>query len=133
LGFGGGWAVAPLLLSLGLHPQVQAGTCNAVLLIATFGSSAAFLIAGRLPLATALVVGGINFVLTPFGVWAMRAMIKRTGRPSLIVGLNVASYVVGIVVLLALVAIPEWIATARGYLPAGFALWNLCPNASRRP
>jgi uncharacterized membrane protein YfcA len=55
LGLGGGFAIAPLLLSMGLHPQCQAGTSKAILFISTLASSVSFLIAGRLPLTYALV------------------------------------------------------------------------------
>jgi uncharacterized membrane protein YfcA len=133
LGFGGGFAVAPLLLSMGMHPQVQAGTCNAVLFLATLGSSAAFLISGRLPLDYALVFGLINVVFTPLGVVAINAAIRKTGRPSIIVALNVASYVLGIVVLLALSAVPTWVATARGQVEAGFAVEGVCPQVAPTP
>jgi uncharacterized membrane protein YfcA len=127
LGLGGGFAIAPLLLSYGLDPRPQAATSKAILLISTLASSASFLIAGRLPLTHALVFGAINVVFTPIGVLATNALIRRTGRPSILVALNALSYGAGVVVLLALSAVPGWIATAKGDVSAGFALGNLCP------
>ncbi|KIY93601.1 hypothetical protein MNEG_14360 [Monoraphidium neglectum] len=55
LGLGGGFAIAPLLLGMGLHPQCQAGTSKAILLISTLASSVSFLIAGRMAITYALV------------------------------------------------------------------------------
>lgn len=128
LGLGGGFATAPLLLSKGLHPQCQAGTSKAILLISTLASSVSFLIAGRLPLVYALVFGCINLLVTPIGIIAMNVIIKRTGKPSLLVALNALSYGAGVVLLLAMSGIPGWVATAKGQVPAGFQVANLCSS-----
>ena len=127
LGLGGGFAIAPLLLSMGLHAQVQAATSKAILLISTLASSTAFLISGRMPITHALVFGGINVVVTPVGIVVINLLIRKTGRPSILVCLNALSYGAGVIVLLAMSGIPGWIATAKGELPAGFAVANLCP------
>jgi uncharacterized membrane protein YfcA len=128
LGLGGGFAIAPLLLALGLAPQPQTATSKVILLISTLASSASFLIAGRMPLTHALVFGGINMIVTPLGIVAINALIRRTGRPSILVFLNALSYAAGVVLLLSMSAIPGWIATAQGRVPAGFDLEGFCPS-----
>jgi hypothetical protein len=57
---------------------------------------------------------------------AMNLIIKRTGKPSLLVALNALSYGAGVVLLLAMSGVPGWIATAQGKVPAGFQVANLC-------
>jgi uncharacterized membrane protein YfcA len=128
LGLGGGFAIAPLLLGMGLAPQPQAATSKAILLISTLASSASFLIGGRMPLTHALVFGAINVVVTPIGIAATNVVIRRTGRPSVLVILNAVSYAAGVVLLLSMSAIPGWIASAQGRVPVGFDLANLCPS-----
>jgi len=66
--------------------------------------------------------------VTPIGIIAMNVIIKRTGKPSLLVALNALSYGAGVVLLLAMSGIPGWVATARGQVPAGFQVANLCSS-----
>jgi hypothetical protein len=64
--------------------------------------------------------------VTPVGIVAMNFIIRRTGKPSLLVALNALSYGGGVLLLLAMSGIPGWLATARGQVPAGFQVANLC-------
>ncbi|KAI8465857.1 MAG: hypothetical protein J3K34DRAFT_461192 [Monoraphidium minutum] len=129
LGLGGGFLVLPLLLAMGHHPQVQAATCKVVLLISTAASSLSLLVAGTLPLTYGLVYGFINLAAAPVGIYLMDRVIKATGRPSLLVILNVARFVIGTSLMISLAAIPVWVRTARGELSVGFHLHRLCKHA----
>ena len=92
----------------------------------TLASSLALLLAGTLPLAYGLAYGLTNLAAAPVGIYVMDRVVKATGRPSLLVALNVARFAVGTTVMLALAAIPAWQATARGEVPMGFHVSNLC-------
>ena len=56
----------------------------------------------------------------------MDYVIKTTGKPSLLVALNLIRFVVGTLLQLGLGSIPVWVSTARGQLPVGFQMQNLC-------
>jgi uncharacterized membrane protein YfcA len=131
LGLGGGFLMVPLLLALGAHPQVQAGTCKVVLLISTAASTLSLLVGGRLPITYGLVYGITNLLAAPLGITTFNWVIHRTGRPSLLVALNVARFAVGTTLMFAFAAVPAWRRAALGLEPLGLQLQNLCQVAAK--
>ncbi|GLC45260.1 hypothetical protein PLESTB_000719300 [Pleodorina starrii] len=85
LGLGGGMVMGPLLLQIGVHPQVTAASSGAMVLFSSSAALIQFALLHRLNAAYAAVFGAASLAAGLAGTQAVARAIKRSGRPSLVV------------------------------------------------
>ncbi|KAH7373559.1 hypothetical protein KP509_17G062400 [Ceratopteris richardii] len=85
LGLGGGMVISPLLLEMGLHPQVTAATCSYMVFFSGSLSVIQFWLLGQIRLVYALVSASLALVFSVIGLSIIQTVIARYGRFSLIV------------------------------------------------
>lgn len=98
LGIGGGMIINPMLIEVGMHPQVTAATSSFMIFFASSMSVLQFWLLGRIPMDFALLFGALCFVFSCVGIGVLQAAIVKYGRPSVIVFL--VSGIMGISALL---------------------------------
>lgn len=85
LGIGGGMIINPLLIEIGMHPQLTAATTAFMVFFSSSLSVVQFWLLGRLPLDFALLFAAICFVFSLIGLRVVQQAITNFGRPSVIV------------------------------------------------
>jgi uncharacterized membrane protein YfcA len=120
VGASGSVIVQPIGLRLGVHPQIVSATSKILLFVSTAASSLSLTLAGRMNGSYALAYGLVTLGLTPPGQWAADALVKKHGRPSLIVLVNILRYVLGVVLLVVVVLVPALDAVVEGSPEAHF-------------
>eukprot|EP00243_Klebsormidium_subtile_P002641 TRINITY_DN1532_c0_g1_i1.p1 TRINITY_DN1532_c0_g1~~TRINITY_DN1532_c0_g1_i1.p1 ORF type:complete len:129 (-),score=29.07 TRINITY_DN1532_c0_g1_i1:361-747(-) len=85
LGIGGGMLINPLLLELGVIPQVTAATSFVLIFFCASMAAAQFGIMGQLPVLAALVFGVVCAVSSWLGNSTVRLIVAKQGRASIIV------------------------------------------------
>eukprot|EP01112_Ceratiomyxa_fruticulosa_P018429 TRINITY_DN5880_c0_g1_i1.p1 TRINITY_DN5880_c0_g1~~TRINITY_DN5880_c0_g1_i1.p1 ORF type:complete len:511 (-),score=57.15 TRINITY_DN5880_c0_g1_i1:88-1620(-) len=101
LGVGGGLIKAPVLLELGLSPDVTAATSSYMILFTSLSSSIQYLLLGRLILDYGLIFFFIGIVASFFGQTALNWMVSKYNRKSYII--FVIAAVIGLSTLLLMV------------------------------
>lgn len=121
----GVWPLSPIIMALkGMHPQVAAATSKLMLFMITAGAGLSFIASSSVSLSYMLVYGLTNAVTTPLGVWVADRVIKRTGRPSILLLLTIGRLAACVVVQTAFAVVPSLIALSKGLPRAGFlASW----------
>ncbi|XP_050212787.1 sulfite exporter TauE/SafE family protein 2-like [Mercurialis annua] len=84
-GIGGGMLISPLLLHVGIHPEVTAATCSFMVLFSSTMSAFQYLLAGMEHIDTALIFAVICFVASLVGLLVVQKSIQKNGRASIIV------------------------------------------------
>jgi len=84
-GIGGGMVMGPLLLELGVPPQVQTASMAATLFVTSTTTALFFVVQGTAPPGYAFFLAASTGVGAIFGVSLMAWAIRRSGRPSLAV------------------------------------------------
>ncbi|XP_020577547.1 sulfite exporter TauE/SafE family protein 1-like [Phalaenopsis equestris] len=84
-GIGGGLLINPVLLQIGVPPQVTAGTTSFMVLFSSSMSLVQFLILGMKDIDQALIFSAICFIASIVGLVIIQRAIERSGRASLIV------------------------------------------------
>ena len=110
----------PVALRMGVHPQVVSATSKVLLFVSTAASSLSLALAGRMNAPYALGYGLITLAFTPLGQWASDGVVRRRGRPSLIVAVNIVRYALGVALLVGVALVPGLRALARGEEGARF-------------
>ena len=85
LGLGGGVVFNPLLMGLGVPPQVATATAMYMIMFGTLSSSLIFLTMGSLNVPFALWIGLWSVVGIILCLKVVSKIIESTGRPSVIV------------------------------------------------
>ncbi|GIL89672.1 hypothetical protein Vretimale_16642 [Volvox reticuliferus] len=85
LGLGGGMVMGPLLLQIGVHPQVTAASSGAMVLFSSSAAVIQFALLHRLNGAYGGVFAAVSLVAGLIGTHAVARAIKRSGRPSIVV------------------------------------------------
>ncbi|GLI67501.1 hypothetical protein VaNZ11_011703 [Volvox africanus] len=85
LGLGGGMVMGPLLLQIGVQPQVTAASSGAMVLFSSSAALIQFALLHRLNGAYAGVFAAASLVAGVAGTHAVARAIKRSGRPSIVV------------------------------------------------
>ncbi|KAK1368447.1 sulfite exporter TauE/SafE family protein 5-like [Heracleum sosnowskyi] len=96
-GIGGGMLISPILLQIGISPQVTAATCSFMVFFSSIMSAVQYLMLGMEHVYIALIYAGICFVASLIGLMVVQKIIRKHGRASLIV------FSVGIVMILSTV------------------------------
>ncbi|XWS12779.1 hypothetical protein CRYUN_Cryun37aG0119500 [Craigia yunnanensis] len=84
-GIGGGMLISPLLLQVGIAPEVTAATCSFMVFFSSIMSAFQYLLLGMEHTRTALIFSVICFVASLLGLMVVQKAIKEFGRASLIV------------------------------------------------
>ncbi|XWS18247.1 hypothetical protein CRYUN_Cryun32bG0026900 [Craigia yunnanensis] len=84
-GIGGGMLISPLLLQVGVAPEVTAATCSFLVFFSSTMSAFQYLLLGMEHTSTALVFSVICLVASLLGLVVVQKAIKEFGRASLIV------------------------------------------------
>ena len=85
VGVGGGMLLGPLMLQMGVLPQVSAATTGTMILLTSSSASALFLAAGHSPLDYALAFGLVTTVGAYTGKRCVALLVQRFQCASLIV------------------------------------------------
>ncbi|KDP20819.1 hypothetical protein JCGZ_21290 [Jatropha curcas] len=101
-GIGGGMLISPLLLHVGIPPEVTAATCSFMVFFSSTMSSFQYLLSGMEHTDTALIFAVICFVASLLGLLVVQRTIQEYGRASIIV------FSVGIVMALSTVLITSF-------------------------
>ncbi|KAM7263000.1 hypothetical protein ACFE04_000683 [Oxalis oulophora] len=84
-GVGGGMLISPLLLQLGVAPEITAATCSLMVFFSSTMSAFQYLLSGIQNVEFALGFSVVCFVASLVGLFVVQEMIKKYGRASLIV------------------------------------------------
>ncbi|RDY05317.1 Sulfite exporter TauE/SafE family protein 2, partial [Mucuna pruriens] len=84
-GIGGGMLISPLLLQVGITPEVTAATCSFMVLFSSTMSALQYLLLGMEHVQTALILAIMCFVASLLGLLVVQRTIRKYGRASLIV------------------------------------------------
>ncbi|PQP95496.1 uncharacterized protein Pyn_25417 [Prunus yedoensis var. nudiflora] len=84
-GIGGGMLISPLLLQVGIAPEVTAATCSFMVFFSSSMSAFQYLLLGMEHADTALIFAIMCFVASLLGLVVLQRAIKVYGRASLIV------------------------------------------------
>ncbi|KAK7392533.1 hypothetical protein VNO78_20976 [Psophocarpus tetragonolobus] len=85
LGSGGGFILGPLLLEIGVIPQVASATATFVMMFSSSLSVVEFYLLKRFPIPYALYLGLVSVLAGFWGQFFVRRMIAFLGRASIIV------------------------------------------------
>ncbi|EEF43954.1 sulfite exporter TauE/SafE family protein 5 isoform X2 [Ricinus communis] len=84
-GIGGGMLISPLLLHVGIPPEVTAATCSFMVFFSSTMSAFQYLLSGMEHTDTALMFASICFVASLVGLLVVQRIIQDYGRASIIV------------------------------------------------
>ncbi|GAB2233138.1 hypothetical protein Droror1_Dr00002355 [Drosera rotundifolia] len=98
-GIGGGMLISPLLLQIGIPPQVTAATCSFMVFFSSTMSSLQYMLLGVENTAAAAILASICFMGSLLGFQVARRAIEKHGRASLIV------FLVGTVMALSVILV----------------------------
>ena len=79
-GLGGSVIFNPIMLGLGVAPQVASATGMFMVMFTTLSSSLLFIVAGKLNIGFAFWLGAIVLIATYFGLKQLNEVIKKSGR-----------------------------------------------------
>ncbi|RLN93478.1 hypothetical protein BBJ28_00008658 [Nothophytophthora sp. Chile5] len=85
LGIGGGMVKGPLLLEMGLIPQVSAATSSSMILFTSSATTIQFIILGTLSVEHALWHGMVGFVSGAIGQLGMAYLIKKYRKSAFVI------------------------------------------------
>ncbi|XP_058771672.1 sulfite exporter TauE/SafE family protein 5-like [Vicia villosa] len=84
-GIGGGMLISPLLLQVGIAPEVTAATCSFMVFFSSTMSALQYLLLGMEHVETALILAIMCFFASLIGLLVVQKVIGKYGRPSIIV------------------------------------------------
>ncbi|KAG3175618.1 hypothetical protein C6341_g9392 [Phytophthora cactorum] len=85
LGIGGGMVKGPLLIEMGLLPQVSSATSSSMILFTSSATTIQFIILGTLSVDHALWHGAVGFVAGLIGQLGMSYLIKKYRKSALVI------------------------------------------------
>ncbi|OWZ10141.1 hypothetical protein PHMEG_00017053 [Phytophthora megakarya] len=85
LGIGGGMVKGPLLIEMGLLPQVSSATSSSMILFTSSATTIQFIILGTLSVEHALWHGAVGFIAGLIGQLGMSYLIKKYRKSALVI------------------------------------------------
>ncbi|DBA02502.1 TPA: hypothetical protein N0F65_010974 [Lagenidium giganteum] len=85
LGIGGGMVKGPLLLEMGVLPQVAAATSSSMILFTSSATTIQFIILGTLPVEHALWHGAVGFLAGIIGQFGVGYLIRKYRKTALVI------------------------------------------------
>ncbi|XP_057429435.1 sulfite exporter TauE/SafE family protein 5-like [Lotus japonicus] len=83
-GIGGGMLISPILLQVGIAPEVTAATCSFMVFFSSTMSALQYLLLGMEHVETALILAIMCFVASLLGLIVVQKVIRKYGRASII-------------------------------------------------
>jgi uncharacterized membrane protein YfcA len=84
IGMGGGFLLNPLLLEIGIQPQVAAATSALMVLFSSSSATVAFAFDGRLDITLAAIFGSVCFLFGFLGVTTLSKVVKKRGASAVV-------------------------------------------------
>jgi len=84
-GIGGGIVKGPLMLEMGVLPQVASATSATMILFTSFAATACYILFGSLTMGYAVVLFPLGLLFTIAGQLLLNSIVKRYNRSSLII------------------------------------------------
>jgi len=84
-GIGGGIVKGPLMLEMGVLPQVASATSATMILFTSFAATACYILFGSLTMGYAAILFPLGLVFTFAGQLLLNSIVKRYNRSSLII------------------------------------------------
>ena len=84
IGMGGGFILNPLLLELGIHPQVAAATSSLMVLFSSSSATVAFIAGRTLNMKLAAIFGATCCVSAFCGVYMLANVVKKRGASAVV-------------------------------------------------
>nr|GMC89864.1 sulfite exporter TauE/SafE family protein 2-like isoform X1 [Ipomoea batatas] len=84
-GIGGGMLISPLLIQVGIAPEITSATCSFMVFFSSTMSAVEYLLLGMEQVNSALILSSICFVASLIGLVVVQRAIEKHGRASLIV------------------------------------------------
>ncbi|KAI4299233.1 hypothetical protein L6164_032713 [Bauhinia variegata] len=84
-GIGGGMLISPLLLQVGIAPEVTAATCAFMVFFSSTMSALQYLLLGMDHIDLAIILSIICFIASLIGLLVVQRAINKHGRASIIV------------------------------------------------
>ncbi|KAF5474673.1 hypothetical protein F2P56_006553 [Juglans regia] len=84
-GIGGGMLISPLLLQVGIAPEITAATCSFMVFFSSTMSALQYVMLGMEDTHTALIFAVICFAASLLGLGVVQSAVRQYGRASLIV------------------------------------------------
>ncbi|XP_028777937.1 sulfite exporter TauE/SafE family protein 5-like [Neltuma alba] len=107
-GIGGGMLISPLLLHVGVAPEITAATSSFMVLFSSTMSALQYALIGMEDIKTALILSTVSFVASLVGVLAVQKAVRKYKRASLIVFSLSAAMALGIVLMTSFGVIDVW-------------------------
>mmetsp|Transcript_42495 Transcript_42495/g.54642 ORF Transcript_42495/g.54642 Transcript_42495/m.54642 type:complete len:389 (+) Transcript_42495:857-2023(+) len=85
LGIGGGMVIGPLFIEIGMQPQVGTSSCAYMILWTAMSGVIQYYLAGKLGWQFVLFFASFGFISGQLGQKGVNKILKRTGRPSIVV------------------------------------------------
>jgi uncharacterized membrane protein YfcA len=87
--------LSPWMMELGLPPVVAGATSSALVFLASSSAAISFALEGKLNVPFALSFGAATAVSALFAVFLLAQLVKKSGRPSMLVFLLASLMAVG--------------------------------------
>jgi len=100
IGIGGGMALNPIMISLGIDPLVTSALCGYVVLFSSSGTATQFTLIGAIHIRHAVWFMGLSFLGSIIGIAGLRSLVNRWKKPSVIL------WVILIVMVIAAIVLP---------------------------
>ena len=131
-GIGGGMLLGPVMLEMGLRPEVCVATTATTLFMLSTTAASVFIANGVAPLHYSLFFAGLTFVGAITGKWTIAVMVKKYNRNSIIALLLAGITIISTIMLLFNVAdvVENVSLAAKGEKEAWERLWfkDACPT-----
>ena len=84
-GIGGGIVKGPMMLKMGVLPEVASATCSTMILFTSLASSLTYAFFGGIPWGFAAALFGVGLLVTVVGQLCTQFLVAKLGRQSIIV------------------------------------------------
>ena len=120
LGIGGGLILGPMLLEMGINPIISTSTSNFLVLFTSSSTTLQFVIMGMMNFDYGLICTVCSTVGSMIGTLAIQNLIRKTGRPSILI------FCLAVVLAVSTVLIP-WDTTNKiiQKVNSGMDIWGM--------
>ena len=119
LGIGGGLVLGPMLLEMGINPIISTSTSNFLVLFTSSSTTLQFIFMGMMNFKYGFICTICSTVGSLIGTLAIQKLLKRTGRPSILI------FSLAIVLAISTVLIPwETSNKIKQKLSVGIDIWG---------
>eukprot|EP00826_Nyctotherus_ovalis_P002191 TRINITY_DN10416_c0_g1_i8.p1 TRINITY_DN10416_c0_g1~~TRINITY_DN10416_c0_g1_i8.p1 ORF type:complete len:418 (-),score=83.79 TRINITY_DN10416_c0_g1_i8:136-1389(-) len=125
-GIGGGMILSPVLVQLGMEPEVVSATGGLFVLFTTASSTAILMYEGHWIVSYGLILGTVSILSSVLSIWVVSGLIKKYGRPSIIVYIMAVVIAVSAVVLTSAGFYQDYVEYGTIFSAAAWSFHNFC-------